>query len=107
MKACFTPHFCYFSFQEEFKRNKTVFGIGVLVWVLFYFFFLVVELLFSWLVGVFLCTCWKFLQKTKSIFKTWAIHCVPDPSVLTLAIPELNCTACPPHADSILLQLTT
>lgn len=26
MKACFTPQFYYFSFQEEFKQNKTLFG---------------------------------------------------------------------------------
>lgn len=69
-------------------------------------FFLVVELLFSWL-GFFFMYMLEISAKKISLFKTWVIHCVSDPSVPTLAIPELNCTACPPHADSILSQLTT
>lgn len=108
------PHFCYFSFQKEFKWNKTVFGIGVLGLGLVFFW----GVGFIWWFFFWLWSCclvgWGFFMymleisaKKISLFKTWVIHCVPDPSVPTLTISELNCTACPPHADSILSQLTT
>lgn len=98
MKACFTPHFCYFSFHEELKQIKTIFVPGFC-----FFFFL--------LPGTF---C-----QTRSLSKQ-TIDYVVHSSVLTLAITELNftviekkyiCTylytlACPPHAYSVFSQLT-